>query len=167
MGCVSAPTIESSSISARILNRDDLSKILGANRFENPFIEPISLIFGQQNEFVVIEIMAKMNERDMLSIAAELIPAESLDRIEPMYLEQFKDFWAHYVEPQGSDRREGKLDTYCLPGPSIIVPKGSHRYFLVFVGPKPLPRPAKVLLSVVLGNSPMPQVFDMEVQSQP
>lgn len=153
IGCASTPSVEEQSASARILKREDLSRILGANRFENPFFEPISLIFGQKDEFVVVEISLNAPARAQVSIAGELTMAGGVDRIPPMYLEQFKDFWSQYVEQQGADRRSGKIETYCLPGPSLMAPRGSHRYLLVFVGPKPIVRPARIGLAVTFQGS--------------
>jgi hypothetical protein len=139
-------------ISIKESTSDDIKRV-SADSAINPFLEPATLLRGKLNEFYTVIIDIETPEPIELDVIATMVSGK--DVYIPAYLkEDFLQFWAIYdshdspSETLSVTKRNNLIQKYCLPGELMQLKKGNYIFYLPFVGPNPIPKPAEIYVQI-------------------
>jgi hypothetical protein len=144
VGCASSPPITSSSASLSFASPQELRASYGYNYLTNPYLEPVSLLRGKKNEFIVLKIDLELAVPARVKFYASALSPDGKEVAELKNIELFQLYWDMQAEGEGSGRRAPNLQRSYLPGFEFTARKGRNTYYAVLIGANPIPRPATV-----------------------
>jgi len=128
---------------------------LQPNKDANPFIEPGSLLRGKVNEFVVYRIDISNNRRRTIRIDS-IMQDKDQNYIDAYYADMLVEYWDQNATRTSTDqstltsyaKKVSLIKKLVVPYATITMGPGKSTYYLVFVGPYPIKRPAKAQIDV-------------------
>lgn len=152
--CVSQPKELPAAYSVNIHKLDEREILaIRSKRDANPFIEPGSLLKGKVNEFIVFQIDISIDQTRTIKIDSIMQDREK-NYIEAYYPEQLIAYWDQFV----TRTEKASLTSYAkkvslikkivLPTDTLTLYSGEYTYYLVFIGPYPIKKPAQAQIDV-------------------
>jgi len=133
-------------VNVKKLNANEIQSI--SNWPINPYIEPGSIIRGKIDEFVVIRIEFKIEREMLISIFGDLKDNDG-KYIPIYYSEEFLTYWDQFRgsndrnSTQNFIKKQNLIKQTCIPGSQFKLRPGQYIYYLVFIGPYPIKKPAR------------------------
>ncbi len=156
LGCASVQKTASSSdthptAQLRYVAPKELENKFGANYEENPFIAPSTLITGQPNDFIVLELRYNILKSAKVEVDAKLIGIEpKTSRIlDAAALKEYLTGYSLGTETSNASAyakaRTSILNRYCLPSEVYNANRGDHLFYIVIICPHPYPSGSRVV----------------------
>jgi len=156
VSCATQPNEIPATYSVHVQKLDERAiHALQPNKDANPFVEPGSLLRGKLNEFIVYKIDISNDHSRTIRIDS-IMQDKDLNYIDAYYADRLVEYW-----DQNSTRtttEKSTLTNYAkkvslikkivVPYATIVLPPGKIEYYLVFVGPYPIKKPAKLQINV-------------------
>ncbi|MBL8965551.1 MAG: hypothetical protein JNG85_01010 [Spirochaetaceae bacterium] len=169
ISCTTPPEV--SDHPAATLRRVPFSMVgaeFGNSRAASAFKPKTSLVFGKKNEFVVVAIELNLAKRSRVDIDAVLSSGDSGLAMSAASRESMIDYWTTNA---ASDKESAvvldAIERYYLPNKSMTASPGRHSYYMVVVGPNPLPLPASLEVKVRIDEvTSCEERFDILVASE-
>ncbi|MGB9686791.1 MAG: hypothetical protein ACPLYX_09880 [Rectinema subterraneum] len=128
---------------------------LQPNRDANPFVEPGSLLRGKINEFVVFRIDIFNNLSRTIRIDS-IMQDRDQNYIDAYFADKLVEYWDQNSTRTSTDKatltsyakKVSLIKKLVVPYATIPIEPGKSTYYLVFVGPYPIKRPAKAQIDV-------------------
>jgi len=146
----SLPT--SYSVSLQKLDEKEIVSIK-TNKSINPYLEPGSIIRGKVNEFVIFKIDLSIENRKTVYIDNAMKDNEG-NNVTSYYSESFLAYWDQYSDRTGNfanpdmAKKRNLIEQTCLPGSQMDLKPGLYSFYLVFIGPYPLSKPAHAQINI-------------------
>jgi len=128
---------------------------LQPNKDANPFVEPGSILRGKVNEFVVYRIDISNDHSRTIRIDS-IMQDRDQNYIDAYFADRLVEYWDQNSTRTSTDK--STLTSYAkkislikklvVPYATIPIKPGKTSYYLVFVGPNPIKRPAKAQIDV-------------------
>ena len=169
VGCATGPSFDPS-LPAVTLGRATESdiKAFGRNFYENPYMEPRTLIRGKLNEFFIVKIQFNLAEASRVLVLAEVLSPERKPVAKAYDSLGLEEFWkANTFKEEDNDaqnqRRLTAIQRSCLPAMDFTQRAGKTELFIPIVGANPIPRPSHIYIQVTAGQSePVTYSFVLE-----
>lgn len=150
--------IEEPRLQLRKLEQFEIRKITSREN-ENPYIEPVSLIKGKLNEFIIFELKINSELPINISISGRITTTDDQKIIANLFeKDQFIEYWEIY-SPRISvednvviEKKKNYIQTSYIPSLEFKHKAGIKAYYIVFVGVYPPSRPAKADIIVYADN---------------
>jgi hypothetical protein len=159
--CVTTP-ITTPEVTARLAPERDLARY-GVSFSNDPFLYPGTLLMPQ-DEFATIAIDIALPDSSRVTIDGEVDGADGKSVARLYTKDELHAYWLARGKASDADmvKRLDTLDRFYPSQLSFSAPRGRSEYYVAMIGRRPLPRPARVLLSVALGNGD-PQIFTFDL----
>jgi len=149
LSCASIPSGTKAGITIAIADTASLKSAFGSTFMQNPFLVPNGLIRGIPDEFVVVRVDLNLGARSLVAIEGGIYSEAGANLAELLDKQSLGEYWFTWDPREEPDsRRRSKLERNALPGAHFQLSPGQHRYYLVFKGPNPIPRPATIRIQV-------------------
>lgn len=156
ISCASQPEKVPAAYSVDVQKLDQEAILaLQPNKDANPFVEPGSLLRGKVNEFVVYRIDISNDHRRTIRIDS-IMQDRDQNYIDAYFADRLVEYWDQNSTRTSTDK--STLTSYAkkislikklvVPYATIPIGPGKSTYYLVFVGPYPIKRPAKAQIDV-------------------
>jgi len=153
--CASQPgKLEPISYSANVKKVDEKGILaINSNKYINPFIEPGSLLRGKVNEFAVFQIDFSIDKMRTIRVDSIMYDREK-NYIEAYDREMLISYWDLFVTRSDSQsvknhaKKVNLIENIVLPKSPIVLHPGNYKYYIIFVGPYPIKKPAQIQIDV-------------------
>ncbi len=140
----------------------------GSKLYENPYIEPSSLIRGKIDEFFIIKISFNLPEKAKISVFARALKPDGSNAGTFYIASKFIEYWKvrdAYTEDDNpySNTRLATIQRSTLPAFEYYQNSGRHDYYLPLVASNPIPRPTSISVTVTVNDT---QSFSFDYQLQ-
>lgn len=154
--CATKPKSIPSTYSVNIQKMDESGiHAIHSSKDVNPFIEPGSLLRGKVNEFVVFKIDIS-NDHDRTIRIDSIMQDKDQNYIEVYYADRFVEYWDQNSTRTSTDKttlsnyakKVSLIKKVVVRADTITINPGEYIYYLVFVGPYPIKRPAHAQIDI-------------------
>lgn len=141
-------------------------RAFGSKMFENPYIEPASLIRGKIDEFFIVKIGFNLPKKSKVSINAVSAKTDGSEAGKFYTATKLMDYWMLkdvYAEDDNpyANARQIAIQRSCIPSLEYMQNEGMHEYFLPLISSNPIPRPATISITITVDDA---QSFSFEYQ---
>jgi len=160
-GCTSTPPVTSPEVAATIAPERDLAQY-GVPFSSDPFLSPFTLLMST-DEFVTLKIRIALPEAARVDISGD-VEAPDGTKLARLYSRQdMHTYWVGRGRDGDPDmvKRNGYIDRFYAPDLDFSARAGRTEYYVVMIGKSPIPRPAKAILTVMLGSES--QRFELDL----
>ena len=157
-GCATSPAFDPSLPDVTVSRASEADiKAFGRNFYENPYMEPRTLIRGKLNEFFVVKLQLNLATTSRVSVLAEVVSPDKKPVAKAFDAQGFEEFWkANTFKEEDNDaqnqRRLTVIQRSCLPAMDFTQRAGRTVLLLPMVGANPIPRPAYIHIQVTAGQ---------------
>jgi hypothetical protein len=129
----------------------------------DPFLAPATLLVPT-DEFVTVAVDIALPEATKVSISGDVEGADGTSLARLYAKDELREYWLARGRAADRDmvKRLDYLDSFYPPTLDFVAHKGRSELYVVMIGKRPIPRPAKAMLTVSLGSGD-PQQFEFDL----
>jgi len=157
ISCTSSPKYDISmpEITISQASEKELEKF-GRNFYENPYLEPITLLGGKKYEFFVLRIDLNIKKETDIEIEARAEVPQGAATPRALARNQLTDFWEllsdDSVRVNQYQKKKTTIDLTTCPDFRFRAKPGRKTYYLVFAGKYPIKKPVSYRINVYFNN---------------
>ena len=163
-GCATSPDAQLTGpeVTLRLAPERDLAR-QGVPFSFDPFLAPADSLHSS-DEFVTVVVDLALPAAARVSISGSVQGSEGVDLARMYTKAQLRAYWLAHGRERDPDmvKRLDYLDRFYAPDLDFYAHKGRSQFYVVMIGKWSIPRPAKAMLTVSLGNGD-PQQFEFDL----
>jgi len=157
ISCTSSPKYDISmpEITISQASEKELKKF-GSNFYENPYLEPSTLLGGKKYEFFIVRIDLNIREATDIEIEAQAEVPQGAAAPRALARNQLIEFWEllsdESVRVNQYQKKKTTIELTTCPDFRFRAKEGRKTYYLVFIGKYPIKKPVSYSIKIYSSN---------------